>query len=336
MSNWNPKLWRVARRLAARYVAALGDRPRVYAPADEWLELQERIRRLQAAEFHDWTKATALTRSGALRDAERLVDRLRTMMTTLRNDERRSPPSLRAIYEELCGAEAEFGGVEFEDNVIAVTTEPIELEEIALGRFQIRLELDRITCDMPFTVVALEPNPAASSDATTHPHVNDERLCPGEGRQAIHAALAAGRLFDFFTVVDRILHTYARGAAYVELNRWQGIPCRDCDDTVGEDESYTCGSCHEAVCGNCSLSCESCSENLCSGCCERCERCEAQHCGGCLSPCVRCRRDVCSSCADEGVCDACLEELEDEAELEKEAVAAETDAASDAAVEPVL
>lgn len=336
MSTWNPKLWRVARKLSTRYARALGERPRVYAPEDDWLELKERTRRLQAAEYHGWTKAAAATRTSLLRDAERLVDCLRTMMTTLRNDEQATVPSLQTIYEELCGAEAEFGGIELEENVIAVTTESIELEEIELGRFQIRLEFDRITSDMPFTIIALEPNPAASSDSTTHPHVNDERLCPGEGRRAIHAALAEGRLFDFFTVVDRILHTYARGAAYVELNRWHGIPCRDCDDTVTEDESYTCSRCEESVCGNCSLSCESCSESLCSGCTERCERCEGRLCSGCLSPCVRCRRDVCSSCADEGVCETCLEELEDEAEAEEESLAAETDAASAASAEPAI
>lgn len=75
-------------------------------------------------------------------------------------------------------------------------------------------------------------------------------------------------------------------AGRVELNRWHEIPCRDCDATVGEDETYTCGRCDETVCRNCSVSCESCSESLCSGCTERCERCEGRHCGGCLSPCV--------------------------------------------------
>jgi hypothetical protein len=340
MSNWNPKIWRVASRLEARYVAALRERPLVYAPEDEWLEFKERIRRLQAAEYRGWTKAAAQARSGLLHDAERLVDRLRNVTATLRGDERQTVPSLRTIYEELCSAEVEFNGLEIEGNVIAVTTEPIELEEIALGRFQIRLQLHRITGDMPFTVIALEPNPAASSDSTTHPHVSDERLCPGEGRQAIQAALAEGRLFDLFTVVDRILHTYARGSAYVELNRWNGIPCHDCDDTVDEDGSYTCGRCEETICGNCVLGCESCSESLCSDCSERSERCEGRHCGGCLSPCVRCRCDVCSSCADEGVCEACLEELEenedDELATEAESTAAETVPMRDAAAEPAI
>jgi hypothetical protein len=314
MSTWNPKLWRVAQRIEARYVRALGERPRVYAPEDEWLELKERTRRLQTAEYHGWAKAAAQTRAGLLLDAERLVNRLRDVMTTLRNDERRSTPSLRTIYEELCGAQEEFGGVELEDGVVAVTTEPIELEGISLGPFQIRLEIGRITSEMTFTVVALEPNPAASSNATTHPHVNDDGLCPGEGRRAIHASLAEGRLFDFFSLVDRILHTYARGAAFVELNRWQGIPCHDCDASVNDDESYTCDGCRETVCGDCVVGCESCSESLCSGCRDRCARCDGCHCSGCLSPCVRCRSDVCSSCSDEGVCSTCLEELEDDDE----------------------
>ena len=39
-----------------------------------------------------------------------------------------------------------------------------------------------------YRVIALDPHPATKSESITHPHVQDERLCEGEG----HAAIAAG------------------------------------------------------------------------------------------------------------------------------------------------
>ncbi len=68
--------------------------------------------------------------------------------------------------------------------------------------------------------------------ASPIPHVSDETLCEGDGRRAIHAALAAGRLYDFFTIVDRLLNTYASGRAYVDLDNWFGTPCHDCGGNV--------------------------------------------------------------------------------------------------------
>jgi len=331
MSTWNPKLWRTAVRLEARYAAALGGGARVYLPEDDWLDLQHRIRRLQAAEFRGWTTVVAQTRAALILDLERLGYRLRDLIGILRTAERTTRPTTRSLYEELVAAEVEFSGLEIEDATLSVTTGPIVLEGIHLGSFDIRLQTDRVTGEMPFTIVALEPNPAASSEETTHPHVSGERLCPGEGRSAIAAALAEGRLFDFFTVIDRILHTYAVGAAYVELNRWHGVPCHDCDCTV-DDDSCCCDRCHETVCGECVVGCESCGDRYCSGCIERCVRCDAQHCGSCLSACLRCRSEVCPSCLDERVCTSCLEELEDA----EEPVEEETSEASAASTEPTL
>ena len=64
----------------------------------------------------------------------------------------------------------------------------------ASGAFEIRLDW-RLSglVHTAYRVVALDPNPAAASDDVTHPHVQNEQLCEGEGRAAIRAALAECR-----------------------------------------------------------------------------------------------------------------------------------------------
>ena len=59
-------------------------------------------------------------------------------------------------------------------------------------------------------MIALDPSPAASNSETTHPHVQTNQLCEGDGRSAIRHAMREGRLLDFFVLVRQILQTYAR------------------------------------------------------------------------------------------------------------------------------
>ena len=82
-----------------------------------------------------------------------------------------------------------------------------------LGPFEIRLDWGSLSDPNPYSVVALDPNSAASNDEVTHPHVKDEHLCEGEGHSAIRAALAECRLLDFFMLVSQVLHTYGQGSA---------------------------------------------------------------------------------------------------------------------------
>ena len=67
-------------------------------------------------------------------------------------------------------------------------------------------------------MIALIPIPAAPNEEVTHPHVSAQKLCAGEGQAAIEAALTSGRIADFFMLVDRVLHTYTEGSAFIELN----------------------------------------------------------------------------------------------------------------------
>ena len=126
----------------------------------------------------------------------------------------REIPKLPLLMGELDGIQKEFGDIGFDasKNTISVITEPITLEDIYLGSFKIQLELnklDQLYNNSPYLVIALEPNPAATDDTVTHPHVSGEKLCEGDGSAAIKAALEEGRISDFFTIVRSILNTYS-------------------------------------------------------------------------------------------------------------------------------
>lgn len=333
MSTWNRCLWRVARRLEAAYRAARNQTRGYFLPETSWNDARCLLERLAVAEARGWQAAARYEREAAADELDGLSQRLRELAHSLRNERPRAVPALRTLYEELLAVAEQFDDLQIEDGLLGVTTGPIVLEDVALGRFAIRLEVDRIGGDAPYHVVALEPNPAASSSETTHPHVHAEKLCPGEGRQPIIAALAEGRLFDFFLLVNQILKNYAPGSAYVDLDRWYGVPCHDCDCQINEEDGCTCGDCEATVCGDCLQSCGGCGDGYCSGCIQRCERCEEHACGGCLKPCVRCRRDVCEACREDGLCETCREELEEEHNEETDETPVEP---SGAAAEPAV
>lgn len=322
MSAWNRRLGRAAGSLQAAYDRVRKPPPPLWLPATSWSDAQAHLRRVQLAEQRNWRAAAGRERAALASELEYLARQITTLVNACHAKPSGGVPSLRLLYEELMGTEAEFGAVEFTESMISVTTESIVLEDVALGPFQIRLHLDRMDMETPYTVVALEPNPAASCSDTTHPHVNGERLCPGEGRSAINAALAEGRLFDFFTIVDRILHHYTQGSAFVELDRWYGVPCHDCDCSVNEEDASSCYGCTEQLCDDCRIPCGGCSESCCSGCIDRCARCEEYSCSGCLVRCRSCRRDVCDGCREDDLCETCREELEEE--YAEEAETAET------------
>lgn len=330
MSIFQPRLWRTARRLQAAYRTSRGDHDETQLPEHQWQDVAGVLRRRQLAVAHGWLAAADRQQQNFTAELERMLSRLQEILGRERRGDQRPLPSVRLLYEELVAVSGEFGGFAVDEGGLSVVTEPIALEGIDLGPFAIRLETDSLHLEAPYRVRALEPNPAASCCDTTHPHVNGERLCAGEGRAAITAALEEGRLLDFFTVVDRILHTYAVGAAYVELSQWLGVPCHDCNGAVDENDRYTCERCDEPLCGDCLNCCDACSYGYCSACIERCAECEARSCSGCLSTCGRCRREVCEACREGTICNRCLEELED-------ALAEETDEASEAAeAEPAV
>ncbi len=232
----------------------------------------------------------------------------------------RKIPSPSEIYRDLSALEEEFDVVEIDLSAheIVVTTACIVLDDIDLGAFSIRLDWRRLDNSSPYRVVARDPNPASRNEGVTHPHVQDETLCEGDGRAAIQAALAQGRLYDFFLLVSQVLHTYARGAAYVELDLWNGISCTDCGTTMDPDDSYSCQRCGSELCEDCRQICAGCEEAHCAGCLSLCPGCDMDFCRGCLDVCDGCHKRFCNNCLEDGLCPNCQAEQSEEEEENKD------------------
>lgn len=288
----------------------------LHLPEYAWSEIQRLKRQIAIAQERGWHMAAS---SLAADLAYSCQDFQRQLETSLRDLAVRNVPRLRpsvsTIYHDLLALQDEFGTIEIDRQAdeLAVNTDTIELEGIVLGEFQIRLDWTDIgRVSQPYRVVALDPHPAARRDDVTHPHVQDERLCEGEGRSAIAAALAEGRLHDFFMLVDQLLHNYGRGSAYIELDAWEGVPCSDCGANLGEDDRYYCHACDSILCESCSPSCPSCDNSFCSGCLHACAGCGYDFCSNCLERCAVCRKRFCANCREGNLCTSCYEELQSE------------------------
>lgn len=287
----------------------------VLLPDRSFGEAQRLVRQIHRAHRHGWPSAahllTARLRS-ALEDCHyRLIETLASLR------QRTSAPAIPTETElsrEILALQREFDEVELEAETgeIRVTVGPIVLEGIDLGRFQICLDWEPSRGPSPYYILALDPNPTSSNPEVSHPHVQDQQLCEGEGRAAIREALLQGRLYDFFLVVSQILSTYARGSAYVELDEWHGQRCTDCGGIVDEEESYTCCQCEAVLCRECVTTCPHCDRDYCSSCISACEVCRERSCAACLEECSVCHRAVCPNCLEEGLCGACHETREQE------------------------
>ena len=222
------------------------------------------------------------------------------------------------VLRELTALANEFQEVDYDKDrhVLSVFTDDIELEDVFLGSFEIKLNFSYLGESLSYEVVAVDPHPAASSDSVTHPHVNGDILCEGEGDQAIKDALNAGRLFDFFVIVRQILMTYNAHSAYVSLDDWCGITCDDCDAMVNESDASRCSSCDGCTCQECNWCCSGCDENFCSDCSEACSACGDRSCTRCLTCCESCSESFCKNCLTEGECDDCIQERTSEEEAE--------------------
>ena len=226
-------------------------------------------------------------------------------------------PSLRQIYEELKQIQDEFGRLEYnqEENALSVYTEPIELEGIFLGDFEIRLNIGSLSenrAGNALRVIALEAHPAASSDIVTHPHVSDDYLCAGDASVPMHKALLDGRICDYFILVKSVLETYNPSSPYVALDSWEGFPCYDCGYITDEENSFYCEACDQAFCDECFGYCRCCDTQLCRGCLSSCPVCEESACESCMQTCGECNKTACQSCIEDELCPSCREEMENQ------------------------
>jgi hypothetical protein len=314
------RLLRLAVAMRAELASRRGPDRLVELPAWSWNDCLALARQVRRAELRGWTLAASVLRQDLGCSLRSLV----TELTALAEEMPRTPRPERLaatgdIYRDLVALVDAFR--EFDYDVrgrwLAVTTEPVTLEDTYLGPFEIRLEWGRPGADFPYRVIATEPHPAQSRDTVTHPHVMDERLCEGEARGAIRQALSQGRLFDFFTLVANGLRSYNPDSPFVALDVWQGASCTDCGAFVDDDQGYVCESCQGIVCEGCEAVCHGCEHSYCGECSGTCPLCDEVSCRDCLRPCAHCRTQVCGGCLDpeDERCTNCHEQLEPQENL---------------------
>jgi hypothetical protein len=234
---------------------------------------------------------------------------------------RLAPPG--EIVADILALDTEFDDVaiKLDENLLQVRTDPIVLEQTALGRFRIELRWQLIGRERAYEVIAETPNTPENNDEVTHPHVSGNSLCEGEGKAPIRRALAEGRLLDFFTLVRQVLETYNPGSAYVELSRWNGVACKDCGYVMCGDGYGICDRCEDPLCSDCSAGCSRCDRYVCNGCSTSCEACERTLCESCLQ----------STDSGRLLCPTCFEETLEESDEDDNS---QEDAPPDAAVFP--
>jgi hypothetical protein len=201
------------------------------------------------------------------------------------------------IAADLAALTDEFSevAIDLAEKSISVVTEPVELEGHVLGSFRIVLYWPDIGRKQAYEVIAEEPCRAAENEEVTHPHVQGGRLCEGQGTVPIRSALTEGRILDFFLLVSRVLDTYNAGSAHVPLERWSGVPCRDCGRIMPSDDHGACEACEDPLCDDCSRNCQGCQSVCCSDCLCDCASCAEPYCGSCLTPSGD-NRLLCESC----------------------------------------
>ena len=285
-------------------------------PTADWRQCERLWHRLQRARQRGWHLAANRIQRDLTISIQRLQSELTDRLSQCRKPSNDPPvASLADIQADLLALQEEFEQVTFSrrDRTLTVTTEPLELEEVYLGPFKIRLEWGKLSteCFQPYQVIAVDPNPAVSNEGVTHPHVQNEAVCEGDGRQPIQRALEQGRLLDFFLIVANLLRTYNDSSPYVSLSDWYGVACTDCGTNVCDDERWICERCGVSVCGDCYVGCCNCDRIYCSACVTCCPACDESHCRSCAKECADCQATLCISChQDNERCPDCHEAKE--------------------------
>ena len=261
----------------------------------------------------NWFGSAEKVRTRISRNLNDFSNHLQQFKNLINQDEIKLP-KLSDIYADIVQLEKEYGDLKIDlgKKTISVISDYIELDDVPLGTFEIKLHIDRINklyTESPYIVIALEPNPASSDENVTHPHVSHDVLCEGDGYVPIRRAVEEGRIFDFFSLIDNILQNYNPDSPYVALDEWEGNSCYDCGNTLSYDESYYCERCDQYFCSHCSSYCQKCNTTICMGCSYQCPSCEEPVCNRCVAKCQECEEFFCIDCLnEEGLCSDCEEQ----------------------------
>ncbi|MCB9953658.1 MAG: hypothetical protein H6824_22020 [Planctomycetaceae bacterium] len=312
--------------MALQLAAQLQQSPVPHVPALPqvlWNRLVQLQRQIEAANQRGWRVAATCCLAELRQTLETLLLELARLQTAARPPSSPYRATARQILSDLEALRDEFPDVEVDrlDQELVVWTESIELDEVYLGPFEIRLSYATTASSElgDYRVVALDPQPAVSDHEVVHPHVRHGSLCEGDAQSAIRSALEQGRVFDFFTLVAHVLRTYNAGSPYVALSEWFGTPCADCAAGVSDDERWLCENCSSCLCGDCTVRCAECDDSHCHECTTSCTDCDDRCCRSCLKPCPDCQQLFCSGCLQEDErCHDCHEAHEATEEIEDE------------------
>jgi hypothetical protein len=274
-----------------------------FLPAPQWDRLRRALWLLRKAEVRGWQVAARELSEEADYQAMQLASLFESFRKQLSARPIRHVQSLDQIVADLeaLGDEFEEVQIDLRNHWVAVVTAPIELEELWLGPFAIRLWWERLGIRRPYEVIAQSPQRPARDQSVTHPHVHDNQLCEGDASQAIKLALAGGRILDFFVLVRQTLETYNSGSPYVPIDEWQGRRCPCCDYSMSDDDASGCAECDTTVCSECTVWCRSCDRYICVGCADPCANCAHSFCGACLTKNAKTGQLLCKSCYHQGV-----------------------------------
>ena len=341
MKHPRKRLWRTASRI---YHCLVSEEPSsLYEmPFQTWWYCDRLLRKRQQAQRRGWDSAALKLERQLKTGVTQLIQELTTLHGELSSDT--SPQqisSVRELYAELRSLEEEFGELQLDlrAQTISVSTEPIKLEGVYLGPFEIRLNYANLKMDngSPYRVFATDPHPAFTNDCVTHPHIQSDVVCEGDGRQVIRRSLEQGRLFDFFTMVASLLRTYNSDSPYVALSDWDSIECTECADVIAATEQTRCDNCEITLCTGCAKDCTDCDCPFCHECLSYCDSCHSNCCSSCLQQCIQCHADCCQRCLLENErcsdCDA-EEELEETEEEVQETQGSTANPVTTTAVQP--
>ncbi|PHR95206.1 MAG: hypothetical protein COA78_30575 [Blastopirellula sp.] len=307
------QLLKIALALAEHYQNKTAPPEILDFPQEHWEQCKALHRKLRICYTKGWSLAAKTLQRQYTSATQSLICRLSQHQDNLPwNSQSVLSTSAREIYSDLGFLEEEFSRFAFDlrSCTLSVTTEPITLESIELGEFLIELTWSD---ELSYQVIAQQPNPARSDDSVTHPHLQNEDLCEGDGRHLIKQALDQGRLSDFFQIVTNILRTYNSSSPYVSLDEWHGVICSDCGSSNCADDNHDCAKCSTTICGHCYYGCPGCDHSYCNSCVVECKSCDQMHCAYCIRQCENCQTNICPSCIYETErCHDCHEELEEE------------------------
>lgn len=321
MPPFDPLLWRLAGRLAA-HVTKLAPRqididlaPRSMNAAQQLLD------QLQHAREGGWAAASEHLNRQLHSRLNECQSSIQKSLHALSSGILRQPPTQRLVYDELVAVRSDFAEFSFDlpDETVTVYTDEITLEDIYLGRFEIRLQ-GRNLGGTPYLVIPESPHYSNSRSDVPHPHVLGDRLCEGDASGPLAHALRTGRLSDYFQIIQQTLSSYNSDSPYVSLDAWYGADCHACGGHASDDDSCYCDSCDATVCSDCSRCCSRCGHSGCDSCLPQCPECCDGYCSNCLKRCTSCSKVRCVDCLTNQLCEACHAEANTNQEATDETI----------------